>query len=74
MKVEAVISVGITKEEKQGLIEKMAETMVASGEPLTFSSFIRQHIILPYLNGSPTEKPTEEPEKANGPNFEDINF
>ena len=63
MKREKTVGMTITKDEMQELVKKMYEKESELGERLTISSYLREYVLKPHLNGqcSPTE--TTEPEK-----------
>ena len=80
MKREEIIHMAITKDEMRDLISRMNEKMAADGKRYTTSTFLREFLLKPYLNGDSSppqetviETPNDEtPEKANP--WQDINF
>lgn len=70
MKREKVLSVAITSEEHEEIMKKLSEVIVNEGKAYSMSDFLRQHFILPILNGqAPKETPsvTIPSEKDDGP-------
>ena len=74
MKREKVASVALTDEEYGELMKRMADSIHQTGNHVTVSSFIREYVIKPYLNGSPSEEAPEETKDSISKGFDDINF
>ena len=74
MKLDKVVSSALTEEEFEALKKKMIEAIHKTGTIVSVSSFIRENVIKPYLNGSTPETPTEEAEDSISKSFDDIEF
>jgi len=74
MKREKVISVAVTEDEYKEIMKRMGDSISQLGANITLSTFIRDHFIIPQLNGSPPEIPAEKTEDSISKSFEDIEF
>ena len=74
MKLDKVVSSALTEEEFEALKEKMIEAIRQTGNIVSVSAFIREHVIKPYLNGSQPEPPTKDARDSISKEFDDINF
>jgi hypothetical protein len=62
MKREKVVSIAVTIEEYNVLLKKMTDIMISESKVYRMSEFLREHLLLPYLNGSaPQETPPVSP-------------
>ena len=58
MKREKVVSIAVTIEEYNLLLKKMTDIMISESKVYRMSEFLREHLLLPYLNGAaPQETP-----------------
>ncbi len=79
MKCEKTVSMTITEEQQRALFTKMMEKERELGGRISVSTFLREYLLLPYLNGNsspPQETPQEtEPEKPKEENrWDDVKF
>jgi hypothetical protein len=79
MKREKTVSMTITEAQQRALFTKMMEKERELGERISVSTFLREHLLKPYLNGSgspPQETPQEiTPEQPKEENrWDDIKF
>jgi hypothetical protein len=66
MKREEIVHIAITKDEKEQLLRKLTEKVIEEKRSYTTSTFLREFLLKPYLNGSgspPQETKEEEPTK-----------
>jgi hypothetical protein len=62
MKREKVVSIAVTIEEYNVLLKKMTDIMISESKVYRMSEFLREHLLLPYLNGAaPQETPPVSP-------------
>ena len=80
MKREKTVSMTITEDEDRVLIEMIQAKERELGKRLTLSSFLREHVLKPFLNGNclppqetVIETPDNEPPKKDNP-WDGINF
>ena len=72
MKREKNVGMTITEDERQALLMKIREKENELNERLTISSYLREYVLKPHLNGvcSPTDEPSQDTE-TNDP-FKDL--
>ena len=72
MKREKNVGMTITEDERQALLMKIREKETELNERLTVSSYLREYVLKPHLNGacSPSDEPTQDTE-PNDP-FKDL--
>ena len=60
MKLEKVLSVAVTEDEYNIILQKLSEAIVKDGKAYSMSKFLREKYVLPFINGSaPQETPKE---------------
>ena len=79
MKREKIVHIAITEDEMAGILGKISEKENKDGKRYTVSTFLREYVLRPYLNGiqetpQETEQDTPQEKSPIENSFDEINF